>query len=115
MVRYAGETSPGKGCCVVGQTGRAEAGDDAEAEVEGSDDNSGGEAHSSEWDAEVGDEPERSGVESWDDTGNEGFEIGLGEAVEEEVGHDEVVGASGCEGKRGDVVGLQARGGATFA
>ncbi len=39
---------------------------------------------------------------------DEGFEFGLGEAVEEEVGDDEVVGLGWGEGEGVGVVGLEA-------
>ncbi len=43
---------------------------------------------------EVRDEPEGSRSECGGDASDEGFEFGLGEAVEEEVGYDEIVRAS---------------------
>ncbi len=115
MVRYAGKACPGQGCCMVRKTGGAEAGENAEAEIESTDDYFRREAHQAGWDAEIGDKPERSRGQGWDDAGDKSFQIGLSEAVEKEVGYDEIVRASGCEGKRADVVGLEARGCATFA
>ncbi len=81
----------GEGRCVVGEVGGAQAGDDAEGEVEAADEELRGQAHGAGGNAEVGDEPECSGSEGGDDAGDEGVEFGLGEAVEEEVGDDEVV------------------------
>ena len=76
---------------MVGEAGGAEAGEDAEGQVEAADDGAGREAHWSGGDAEVGDEPESVGLEGWGEAMDEGFEVGLGEAVEKEVGDDEVV------------------------
>jgi hypothetical protein len=78
---------------VVGETGSAESGEEAEGEVEAADEELCGETHGARGDAEVGDEPEGSGSEGGSDAVDEGVEFGLGEAVEEEVGDDEVVGA----------------------
>ena len=77
---------------MVGEVGGAETGEDAEGEVESADEEL---LRGGAWaggDAEVGDEPEGSGSERGGDAGDEGVEFGLGEAVEEEVGDDEVVG-----------------------
>jgi hypothetical protein len=87
----SGQTGLGEGCGVVGEVGGAETGEEAEGEVEASDEGPCGEAHEAVWDAEVGDEPEGSGSEGGSDAGDEGVEFGWGEAVEEEVGDDEVV------------------------
>ena len=76
---------------------RAEAGEDPEREVERADEGSGGEAEEASGNAEVGDQPERVGGEVWAQVGDEVIELGLSEAVEEEVGDDEVVGAGGGE------------------
>ena len=83
---------------MVGEVGGAEAGEDAEGEVEAADEELCGETHEAGGDAEVGDEPEGAGSEVWGDAGDEGVEFGLGEAVEEEVGDDEVV-AGGSRGR----------------
>ena len=91
VVGDSGEAGGGEGGGVVGEVGGAEAGEDAEGEVEAADEEVGGEAHGAGGDAEVGDEPEGSGSEGGGDAGDEGVEFGLGEAVEEEVGDDEVV------------------------
>ena len=109
----AGEGGLGERCGVVGEGSDAEVGEDAEDEVEGADVGAGDEAHGAGgWDAEVGDEPEGSGCEVRGDLGDEGFEFGLGEAVEEEVSDDEVVFCCGLgmEGEGVGLVGLEAVG-----
>ena len=77
-----------------GRAGDAQAGEDAEGEVEAADEERAG-SPGAGGNAEVGDEPEGVGGEVGCDAGGEGFELGLGEAVEEEVGDDEVVGDCG--------------------
>lgn len=52
------EAGVGERCCVVGESNRAQAGDDAEGEVERADKDASGQVHPSLWDAEVRDEPE---------------------------------------------------------
>ncbi len=99
----AGEAGGGEGGLGVGEVGDAEAGEDAEGEVEGAD-VEGGEG-AEEWalgDGEVGEEPEGAGGGVGGDVLGEGGEFGLGEAVEEEVGDDEVGVAgypAGVEGR----------------
>ena len=75
---------------VVGEVGGAEAGEEAEGEVEGADVETGDGAERSGGDAEVGDEPEGVGGDAGGGGGDELIDFGLGEAVEEEVGDDEV-------------------------
>ena len=88
----SGEAGGGEGGGVVGEVGGAEAGEEPEGEVEAADEElCAGDAWAG-GDAEVGDEPEGVGFEVRGEAGDEGFEFGLGEAVEEEVGDDEVVG-----------------------
>src|SRR5579871_3410943 len=55
--------------------------------------------HGAGRDAEVGEKPEGSGGEGGRDSGDEGVEFGLGEAVEEEMGDDEVVFLWGGRGE----------------
>ena len=96
---------------MIGETAGAEAGEDAEDKVEGAGEKFCGEAHGAGGgDAEVGDEPKCAGGEGWGDPSDQSFEIGLGEAVEEEVSDDEVVffSARRGEGQCVGVVGLQA-------
>jgi hypothetical protein len=88
----SGQAGLGEGRGVVGEAGGAETGEEAEGEVEGADEELCGETHGARWDAEVGDQPEGSGMQVLCDAGDESVELGLGEAVEEEVGDDEVVG-----------------------
>jgi hypothetical protein len=93
---------------VVGKVGGAEAGEEAEGHVEGADEESGGETHWAGGYSEVGDEPGGFRDERGSDAVDEGVEIGLGEAVEEEVGDDEIVRAfEGC-GEDVGVVGAEA-------
>lgn len=89
---------------------RAETGEDAEGKVKGSDDGSGREAHGTGRDVKVGDEPEGTRCEGRGDSGDEGFEIGLGKTVEKEVGHDEIVGTGWSEGEGIGVVCVEASG-----
>jgi len=86
-----GEAGLGEGRCVVGEVGGAEVGQDAEGQVEGTHEDAGRKMHGAGGDAEVGDEPEGAGGEGGGETCDQGFELGLGEAVEEEVSDDEVV------------------------
>src|SRR5271170_3216813 len=62
--------------------------------------------------AEVGDEPESSWCECGGDSGDEGFEFRLGEAVEEEVSDDEIIGAFERNGECVGVKGAESGGGA---
>src|ERR1700733_7948179 len=95
-----GEASFGEWRGVVGKAGGAQAGEETEGEVEGADDECGGEMHGAGGNAEVGDEPERTGAEVFRGAFDQGVEVGLGEAVEEEVSNDEIVNVLwGFEGK----------------
>ncbi len=93
LVGDSGEAGLGEWGGVVGEVGGAEAGEEAEGEIEGADEEFGWKMHGAGGNAEVGDEPEGAGGEVGCDAGDEGVEFGLGEAVEEEVGDDEIVGA----------------------
>jgi hypothetical protein len=93
---------------VVGEMGGAEASEDTEGEVEAADDEFCGEMHWAVRDAEVGDEPEGSGSKGGGDADDEGVELGLGEAVEKEVGDDQVVGVFEWEGEGVGVMGVEA-------
>ena len=84
------EAGVGEGSGVVGETRRAEAGEDAEGQVECANNDFCWKAHGAGGNAEVGDQPEGPRGKSGDDSGGQGFEVGLGKAVEEEVGDDEV-------------------------
>jgi hypothetical protein len=86
----------------------AEAGEDAESEVEGADDNSGRKAHRPGRDAEVGDHPENFGRERGNDVRDEGFEFALSEAVEKEVCGDQIVSSHRSKGESVGVMGLEA-------
>jgi len=91
LVGDSGEAGLREGCGVVGEAGCAETGEDAEGEVEAADEELCRDTHGAGGDAEVGDEPEGSWGESGSNASDELVEFGLGEAVEEEVGDDEVV------------------------
>lgn len=97
---------------VVGQAGGAQVGEDAEGQIEAADDEPRGKAHRAWRNLEIGDDPESSGCERGVDAGNERIELGLREAVEEEVCNYQVVGARRrtlrreCQG--GGLVGLKA-------
>ena len=97
---------------VVGQAGDAEAGEEAEREVEGADEEAGEQVEGAGGgrNAEVGEEPEAAGGEVGSEAGGEAVELGFGEAIEEEVGDDEVVGARGLEGEGVRLMGLEAAG-----
>jgi hypothetical protein len=88
----SGQAGLGEWRGVVGEVGGAETSEEAEGEVEAADEELRGETHGTRGDAEVGDEPEGLGSEGGSDAVDEGVEFGLGEAVEKEVGDDEVVG-----------------------
>jgi hypothetical protein len=116
----AGEVDLVESGGVVREVGDAEIGEDTKDEVEAAYVGAGDGAHGAGgWDAEVGDEPEGLGGEVRSDLGDEDFELGLGEAVEEEVGDDQVVffRGRGAEGEGVGFVGLEAIGerGATLA
>lgn len=96
------------GCCMVGEASSAEAGEDTEGEVEGADDDAGREAHRPGWDTEVGDHPEGVKGERWNDTSDERFEFELREAVEKEVGGDQVILSVGSKGESVGVLSLEA-------
>src|SRR5215467_13962974 len=100
LVGDSGEAGMGEWSGVVGQADGAEAGQDAKGKIEAADQELCGETHRSGRDAEVGDEPEGAWRECWSDACDEGIEIGLVEAVEKEVGDDEIVRAFGNEGDR---------------
>ena len=77
----------------VGEVGDAEAGKDAEGEVEGADVEGGKGAEGSGMGlAEVREEPEGTRAEVRGEVEGEGVDLGLGEAIQEEVGGDEVGG-----------------------
>ncbi len=54
VVGDAGHAGVSEGCCVVGEVGGAEAGEDAEGQVEAADEELRGETHGAGGDAEVG-------------------------------------------------------------
>jgi hypothetical protein len=114
FVGDSGESSVGERSGVVGKVGGAEAGEEAEGEIEAADEELRGEIHNAGGNAEVGDEPEGFGRECGVDASDKGVEFGLGEAVEEEVSDDEVVGDFGViewEGESVCVESAEARGG----
>jgi hypothetical protein len=95
---------------VVRETRGAQAGDDAKGEVERANEHARGKTHAARWDAEVGDKPKSFCRERRSNKGDEIFEIRLGEAIEEEVSNDKVVGSVRREGERAAVVRSQPRG-----
>ena len=95
---------------MVGQPRGAKTGEDAEGKIERSHDDLCGQTHQPGRDAKVGDEPESIWRKCRCDAGDEGFEIGLGEAVEKEVRDDKVVRPGGREGERAGVVSFKAHG-----
>jgi hypothetical protein len=116
VVRDSSQTTLREGGDVVGEMGGSETGEDAECEIECADGEFCWKPHRAAGDAEVRGEPESSGGEGGSDAGDEGFECGLGEAVEEEVGDDEVVGfCFDGEGQGAGVVDLETVGGGRFA
>ena len=94
---------------MVGELGGAEAREQTEGVVEDSDQNAGEWADRSGGDAEVGDEPKRSGSKGGTDMGNQGIEVCLSEAVKEEVGGDKIVAACKREDQGIAVMDAQAR------
>ena len=77
----------------VGEARGSEAGEQAKGEVEEANQNAGRQAKwAGGWDAEVGDDPQGARREAGADGGDEAREISGGEAIEEEVGGDEVEG-----------------------
>jgi hypothetical protein len=101
----SGEAGRGEGGGVVREVGGAEASEEAEGEIEAADEELCREMHRAAGYSEVRDEPEGAGGEGGIDAGDEGVEVGLDEAVEEEVGDDEVVrvfeGNRYCVGVKG--------------
>lgn len=110
VMRYADEPCLCEGCCVVRQPNGAQAGEGAEDEVQRAHEDVCREAHASLWNAKVGDEPESAWRERRCDAGNEGFEIALGEAIEKEMGDDEVVSFGRSEGECAGAVSFEACG-----
>lgn len=100
----------------IGEAGDAEAGEQAKGEIERTDVEAGERAKESmRREGEVADQPEAAGCEPVGEPGGEGLDLGLGEAVEKEVGGDEVGrGGQGgeIEGECAGVQGGQAGGGA---
>ena len=89
----AREAGGGEGGCGVGEVGGAQAGEDAEGKVEEADVEGGERAEERALrDGEVGEEPEGAGGGVRGEILGEGLKFGLGEAVEKEVGNDEVGG-----------------------
>jgi hypothetical protein len=88
----ASEAGAGEGGLRVGQVVGSEARKDAEGEIEGADvkGGEGFEERGAGW-AEVGQDPEGAGADGGEAEG-EAIDFGLVEAVEEEVGDDEVGG-----------------------
>jgi hypothetical protein len=106
----SGEACLLEGRGVVGELRGAESGEDAKGEIESADKDLRWKAHQTARDLEVGDQPEGSGRECWRDAVNEGIEIGLGEAVQEEVRDDEIVGRIERTGEGVGLMGVEARG-----
>ena len=103
-----GEAGCGERGCGVRKVGDAEVRKDAEGEVEEADVEGGeGFEDGDLWDGEIGDEPESAGGSVCGKLVCEGLEFGLGEAVEEEVGDDEVCFRCGSDGEGGGLVGQQ--------
>ncbi len=90
VVGGAGEAGAEEWGVVIGEVGGAETGEEAEGEIEGANIEAGDGAQGAGGDAEVGDEPEGVGGDARGGGGDELIDFGLGEAVEEEVGDDEV-------------------------
>ena len=107
----AREAGGGEGGLGVGEAGDAEAGEDAEGEVEEAD-VEGGEGRRMGLGGMA--KSERSqrvpGAGVRGDSVGEGLKFGLGEAVEEEVGDDEVGAWGWCDGEGGGLEGADAFG-----
>jgi len=107
---------------VIGEMADAQASEQGEGAVESGDDQAGGEdgeAGTMSGDLEFGDEPAGVGGTGGDDDGGEALDLGRGEAVEEEMGDDEVVGGAIVNGggarvelERIEAMGAHAGGGA---
>ncbi len=82
---------------MVGELRDAQAGEDTEGEDRGDERGRGREVARSNRYAEIGEDPEGVGSEVRFEPDGELIELGLGQAVEEEVGDDEVVRAGGLE------------------
>jgi hypothetical protein len=112
------EACGAKGGLGIGEAGDAEASEYAEGEVQRADVERGDWAQGGlAGDGEVGEQPEGSGLERSSQAMGEGGKVGLGEAVEEKVGDDEVgVGFGGqVEGRGLEGLQLSAWGGAEAA
>ena len=87
----AGEAGGGEGRLRIGKVGDAQAGEEAEGQVERADVEGGeGADDGSLRNGEVGEEPEGAGSGLGGEVLGEAGEFGLGEAVEEEMSNDEV-------------------------
>ncbi len=95
-----------------GKLAEGEAGEEAEGAVEGQDQGTCDEAaEAGVWDGELRDQPSGLGEGRCAEGCGEGLDLGGGEAVEEEVGHDEVVRRVwGAEGAGIGVVSVNAGG-----
>ena len=108
MVGYACAAGGRQRSCMVGELRGAEARQQTEGVIEDSDQNAGEGADPIGGDAEVGDEPQGSGFQVRGEVADEAVEFCLREAVEEEVGDDEVIGLGRDKGESRGVVGLNA-------
>src|SRR6185437_2614966 len=110
VMRYADEPCLCERYCVVRQSNGAQAGQDAEDEVQRAYEDVCREAHPSLWNAKVGDQPESAWRERRCGAGNEGFEIALGKAIEKEMSDDQIVSFGGSEGESARAVSFEACG-----
>ncbi len=82
----AAKSGAGESGLGVGKVAHAEAGEQAKCSVERRNVEAGERAEEAGgWEGEVADEPERAGGELRGEAGGEGVDLGLGEAVEQEV------------------------------
>ncbi len=104
VARDAGEAGGGEGHLRVGKPGDAEAGEDAEGQVERADVEGGkGAEDRCLGDGEVREEPEGAGGGIRGEGLGQGGEFSRGEAVEEEVGDDEVSVLRRSDGEGGSL------------
>jgi len=102
----AHQTGASEGGVVVWQGSDPQAGEDPEGEVEESDEELCGPSEWAGGDAEVRDEPQGVGRQPGSESGGEEVELGLGEAVQEEVGDDQIVRVQGWGFRKGQGVGV---------
>lgn len=78
---------------MIGKLRDPQSSEDAKGKIEAVDEDSRRPAHRTGGNAEIGDEPERIGIERGDDPQDKLVQLRLREAIEKEVRNDEIIAA----------------------